>query len=82
MNIIRGRGRGERERERERGGGGRERERVSTDQLTYRVVQSAVHFSCENISHKLDGVVDDSVHLGHTAHRVGVLDTPTVFVAL
>ena len=74
----------EREREREREGG-REGERGGGGEsfsITHRVVQSTVHFCCEYISHKLDGIIDHTMHLGNTAHRVGVLNTSTVLMAL
>ena len=67
----------ERERERERGGG-----REKPFSITHRVVQSAVHFRCEYISHKLDGIIDHTMHLGNTAHCVGILNTGTVLMAL
>jgi hypothetical protein len=47
---------------------------------THRVVKSTVHLSSDDPIHELYGVIDHPMHLGHTAHGVRVLDTPTVNV--
>ena len=50
--------------------------------MTLGVIQSTVHFCCQHTSHELDGIVDNPMHLGHTAHSVGILNTTAVLMTL
>ena len=48
--------------------------------IAHRVVESTVHLRGDDPMYELYSVTDYSMNLGHAAHGVGVLDTPTVNV--